>query len=273
MTVVMSMANPDDLSPFMKLSLFLQGKPEGGSRKAAPLGLQVLRVRGRSRDDPIQPERLASTSPGPASIASAGLTPGWKRALSGRVRSNDRSCRAVGVRAFEPSNGAAFPLGWSTTGPSGRPIRLSKTNSAPITLSLASLRAWLHTPRQSKPERIMLLDSVLEDFPQEITLKDNFTCVVRPLEPADEQALHEFFLAVPDRERMFIKHRVNDPAVIHDWCQNIDLGRNLPLLAFSGSQIIGSGTLHQQLGGWKRHIGRVSVLVHQQYRGRGLARA
>ena len=32
-------------------------------------------------------------------------------------------------------------------------------------------------------------------------------------------------------------------------------------------------TLHQQLGGWKRHIGRVSVLVHPKYRGRGLARA
>jgi GNAT superfamily N-acetyltransferase len=31
--------------------------------------------------------------------------------------------------------------------------------------------------------------------------------------------------------------------------------------------------LHQQLGGWKRHIGRVSVLVHPEFRGRGMARA
>ena len=37
-------------------------------------------------------------------------------------------------------------------------------------------------------------------------------------------------------------------------------------------KIIGDATLHQQLGGWKRHIGRVSVLVHPQFRGRGLAR-
>jgi L-amino acid N-acyltransferase YncA len=34
-----------------------------------------------------------------------------------------------------------------------------------------------------------------------------------------------------------------------------------------------TATLHQQLGGWKRHIGRVSVLVLPKYRGRGLARA
>ena len=38
-------------------------------------------------------------------------------------------------------------------------------------------------------------------------------------------------------------------------------------------KIVGVATLHQQLGGWKRHVGRVSVLVHPQFRGRGLARA
>jgi len=96
---------------------------------------------------------------------------------------------------------------------------------------------------------------------------------LRPLKPSDENVFHEFFLAVPEQERMFIKHRVTEPDVIRDWCQNIDLGRNLPLLALAGDRIIGDATLHQQLGGWKRHIGRVSVLVHPQYRGRGLAKA
>jgi putative acetyltransferase len=70
---------------------------------------------------------------------------------------------------------------------------------------------------------------------------------------------------------MFIKHRVMDLKVIHDWCQNIDYGRNLPLVALIGGRIVGDATLHQQLGGWKRHVGRVSVLVHPEFRGRGLA--
>lgn len=118
-----------------------------------------------------------------------------------------------------------------------------------------------------------MLDSILEAYPKEITVKDGFTAVLRPLESSDESGFHEFFLAVPEQERMFIKHRVTDPAVIGDWCRNIDLGRNLPLLALSGDRIIADATLHQQLGGWKRHIGRVSVLVHPQFRGRGLAKA
>jgi GNAT superfamily N-acetyltransferase len=83
---------------------------------------------------------------------------------------------------------------------------------------------------------------------------------------------HEFFLAVPPSERMFIKHRVTEPEVIREWCQNIDLGRNFPMLSLMDGKIVGAATLHQQLGGWKRHIGRVSVLVLPQYRGRGLAR-
>ena len=118
----------------------------------------------------------------------------------------------------------------------------------------------------------MSLEYEIQKFPKKISLKDGFRCALRPLRRADETAFHEFFLAVPERERMFIKHRVTEPEVIRDWCRNIDLGRNFPLLSVTDGKIIGVATLHQQLGGWKRHIGRVSVLVHPQYRGRGLAK-
>ena len=119
----------------------------------------------------------------------------------------------------------------------------------------------------------MSLEFELQKYPKEIKLKDGSKCKLRPLRKDDEKNFHEFFLAVPEAERMFIKHRVIEPQVIRDWCQNIDLGRNLPLLALMDGKIVGDATLHQQLGGWKRHIGRVSVLVHPKYRGRGLARA
>jgi GNAT superfamily N-acetyltransferase len=119
----------------------------------------------------------------------------------------------------------------------------------------------------------MPLEFELQRYPKEIKLKDGSICRLRPLRKQDEDALHAFFLAVPEAERMFIKHRVTDAATIRDWCHNIDLGRNLPLLASLDGKIAATATLHQQLGGWKRHIGRVSVLVLPAYRGRGLARA
>src|SRR5579859_5911683 len=119
----------------------------------------------------------------------------------------------------------------------------------------------------------MSLELALQKFPKEPRLKDGFKCKLRPLRKDDEKAFHDFFLSVPAEERLFIKHRVTEPEVIRDWCRNIDLGRNLPLLGLADGKILGCATLHQQLGGWKRHIGRVSVLIHPQFRGRGLARA
>ena len=118
-----------------------------------------------------------------------------------------------------------------------------------------------------------MIDDALENYPRRNTLKSGLDCELRPLEGTDEQAFHDFFRAIPPEERLFIKHRVDEPGVIANWCRNIDVGRILPLLALADGKIIADASLHQQLGGWKRHIGRVSVLVHPQFRGRGLATA
>ncbi|HXR46874.1 MAG TPA: GNAT family N-acetyltransferase [Candidatus Limnocylindrales bacterium] len=113
----------------------------------------------------------------------------------------------------------------------------------------------------------------LQKFPKVVTLKDGKQATLRQLRRDDEKDFHKLFLGIPEPERMFIKHRVTDFEVIRDWCRNIDYGRNLPLVALISGKIVGDATLHQQLGGWRRHIGRVSVLVHPEFRGRGLARA
>ncbi|HYG22410.1 MAG TPA: GNAT family N-acetyltransferase [Verrucomicrobiae bacterium] len=119
----------------------------------------------------------------------------------------------------------------------------------------------------------MSLDLEIQKFPRRIDLKEQFQATLRPLKKDDEKKFYEFFQSVPEQERMFIKHRVSDPQVIRAWCQNIDLGRKFPLVALMDNNFAGVATLHQQQGGWKRHIGRVSVLVLPRYRGRGLARA
>jgi len=117
------------------------------------------------------------------------------------------------------------------------------------------------------------LELELQRYPKNLSLKDGKKGVVRPLTPDDEKEFHQFFQGIPEPERMFIKHRVQDIKVIREWCKSIDYGRNLPLMGLMDKKIVGAATLHQQLGGWKRHIGRVSVLVHPEFRGRGLARA
>lgn len=118
----------------------------------------------------------------------------------------------------------------------------------------------------------MSLESALEHYPKLMQLPSGLHATVRPLDTEDEEAFHRFFLGVPAPERLFIKHHVTERPLIREWCLNIDFSRNLPLLALVDGKVAASATLHQQHGGWKRHIGRVSVLVHPAYRGRGLAR-
>ena len=113
----------------------------------------------------------------------------------------------------------------------------------------------------------------LQKFPKHIKLKDGSKATIRLLKAEDEKEFHQLFLDIPERERMFITPRVQDVKVIRAWCRNIDVGRNLPLVGIINKKIVGVATLHQRLGGWKRHIGRVSVLVHPKFRGIGLARA
>src|ERR1035441_7305801 len=82
-------------------------------------------------------------------------------------------------------------------------------------------------------ERINMSFSIeleLQKLPKTIKLKDDKKAVLRQLLPEDEKEFHQFFQGIPEPERMFIKHRVQDLKVIHDWCKNIDYGRNLPLL-------------------------------------------
>lgn len=117
----------------------------------------------------------------------------------------------------------------------------------------------------------MSLESALDEYPKALKLRDGLTCQARPLDPGDHVAFHKFFTSLPPPELLYIKHRVTELEVVHAWCAELDLGRNLPLLAWNGDTVIGVCTLHQSLGGWKRHIGRVSVHVHPQFRGRGLA--
>jgi GNAT superfamily N-acetyltransferase len=118
----------------------------------------------------------------------------------------------------------------------------------------------------------MSIEYALERFPLEAKLRDGTACVIRPLGKRDDAKLQKFFLAVPEVERLFIKQRVTDRALLREWCRNADYELNLPLLMLHRTKAIGEATLHQRQGGWKRHIGLVTVLTHPDYHGRDVAK-
>lgn len=118
----------------------------------------------------------------------------------------------------------------------------------------------------------MLLENALDKFPMELKLRDGTLCVVRPVQKRDDIRLQKFFLSVPEEERLFIKQPITERTLFRQWCRQPDFERNLPLLMLHGQKVIGEATLHQRGGGWKRHIGLITVLTHPQYRGRDVAK-
>jgi RimJ/RimL family protein N-acetyltransferase len=77
---------------------------------------------------------------------------------------------------------------------------------------------------------------------------------------------------VPEEERLFVKQPITDRTLFRQWCRQKDFERNLPLLMLHGKKVIAEATLHQRRGGWKRHIGLITLLTHPEYRGRDVSK-
>ena len=117
----------------------------------------------------------------------------------------------------------------------------------------------------------MSFELALKEIDKSFTSDDGVDLQIRIIENTDEKGLLGFFKALPAPELMFFKHRVTDADVISGWCENITLDVNLPLLALDEGEVIAVATLHQNKGGWKRHIGRISCSVLPKYRQKGIA--
>jgi RimJ/RimL family protein N-acetyltransferase len=102
-------------------------------------------------------------------------------------------------------------------------------------------------------------------------LKDGTVVTLRPMVRGDQEALYRFFVDLPDELLLFLRHDVKNRAVIQEWADHLDYGRVLPLLALAGDEIVADATLHRVPHGWKRHVGRIRVVVSPRYMRLGLA--
>lgn len=115
-----------------------------------------------------------------------------------------------------------------------------------------------------------MLDVALQKFPVRTALNDGTPCSIRPLDKKDEPVFRQFHEMIPDREQLFIKNRIKDGSLFDEWLKDPGFNEHLPLIAFVDGRAAAMGSLHQRLGGWKRHIGKVHFLTNPDHRGLGL---
>ncbi|MDX1813102.1 MAG: GNAT family N-acetyltransferase, partial [Gammaproteobacteria bacterium] len=85
-----------------------------------------------------------------------------------------------------------------------------------------------------------------------------------------QDALYEFFKAVPREDARYLRDDVSSRLLVEKWAKNLDYSKTLPILALKDDDIIADATINRRRFGWKWHLGTVRVFVHKEYRDVGL---
>ncbi|MFC2172045.1 GNAT family N-acetyltransferase [Acidobacteriota bacterium] len=110
-------------------------------------------------------------------------------------------------------------------------------------------------------------------FPMSIRLADGTPGIIRPLEERDAKSLFDMFKSLKSESRKYLYDNVSDFSVVEGWCRNKNYCSVLPLILEVDSKIVADGTLHRRPNGPLRHVGRIRVVVKEDYRDYGFGRA
>jgi L-amino acid N-acyltransferase YncA len=121
----------------------------------------------------------------------------------------------------------------------------------------------------------MLTDQVAAVYePRSSLLVSGEMVHFRSVTSSDEGLLNDFFLNIPEKEAVSLRHDIRNPEVVRFWVQNLDFKRVFPLMAMDeeGRNVIAVSSLHFQRGVY-RHIAEVRIVVGKAYRKLGLGSA
>jgi L-amino acid N-acyltransferase YncA len=110
----------------------------------------------------------------------------------------------------------------------------------------------------------------INTYQKKTELKDGTKVLLRPMVPEDQDALYEFFKAVPREDARYLRDDVSSRLLVEKWSKNLNYEKTLPILAIKDDVIIGDATINRRRFGWKWHLGTVRVFVHKEYRNVGL---
>ncbi len=110
----------------------------------------------------------------------------------------------------------------------------------------------------------------INTYRKEAKLKNGTKVLLRPMVPEDQEALYEFFKAVPKEDARYLRDDVSSRLLVEKWAKNLNYDKTLPILALKDNTVIADATINRRRFGWKWHLGTVRVFVRKEYRDVGL---
>ncbi len=110
----------------------------------------------------------------------------------------------------------------------------------------------------------------LGDYPIQAPLRDGTQAQIRPMELKDGPGVLDFFRALPEEDRLFLRDDVTRPDWLDRFVRKIDYNSMVPLVAEQAGKIVGNAALYRSLHGWSVHVGEIRVAVARSAQGKGL---
>lgn len=113
---------------------------------------------------------------------------------------------------------------------------------------------------------------IARQFPRAHKLESGTEVIVTPLVPSDWELFDEFAVAIPTRERAFLRREIASRDSIRAWCARLNYERLLPLLAWVGGRIVGAAFIQPIVERSDVQRGHLQLVVHPYYRQRGIGK-
>jgi len=107
-------------------------------------------------------------------------------------------------------------------------------------------------------------------YPKELVLKDCTEVILRPLDSGDLDTVLQFFRDLPLNNRWYLKEDPSQTEIIEKWIRNQSLGKSFCVLAIHEKRVVAHASLLRQLHGGRQHVGRIRLMVAQDFRNKRL---
>jgi GNAT superfamily N-acetyltransferase len=101
-------------------------------------------------------------------------------------------------------------------------------------------------------------------------LKDGSNVLIRDQTLDDLDLLMDFYLALPDEDRRYLRVDVTDREVVKQRLELMDSGFLFRRCALENDNIVATGALEIFPDAWRKHQGEIRVIVAQDFRHKGL---
>lgn len=95
---------------------------------------------------------------------------------------------------------------------------------------------------------------------------------LRHMSSSDKAGVLAFARALPEHDLLFLRRDITEESTVDDWIADIASGEVTTVLALSGPEVVGYGTINRSRLRWSAHVAELRVLVAESMRGKGLGR-